>query len=48
MNRFKRSGWRSLVAVACVLGVAAPAASAEKLKLVTNWGKGVYSVARTL
>ena len=48
MNRFKRSGWRSLVVVACVLGIAAPAAAAEKLKLVTNWGKGVYSVARTL
>ena len=48
MGKFKRSGWRSVAILACVLGVTAQAGAAEKLRLVTNWGKGVYSVARTL
>ena len=48
MSRFVWSGWRNLILLACVLGIAAPAGGADKLRLVTNWGKGVYSVARTL
>ena len=48
MSRFNRSIWRTFAVLACVVGVAAPAAAADKLKLVTNWGKGVYSVAKTL
>ena len=48
MGKFKRSVWRSLAVLACALGVTATAGAAETLRLVTNWGKGVYSVARTL
>ncbi len=44
----KRSAVRLMLVLAATIVGSAPALAAEQLKLVTNWGKGVYSVARTL
>lgn len=44
------TSWKKLMAVTVAGSLSLPAGSAfsEELRLVTNWGPGVYSVARTL
>ncbi len=48
MMKFKRGGLLGLAVLIGAMGLSGQVGAAEKLSLVTNWGKGLYSVDKTL